>query len=76
MKVTIEMSNELANIDGVLCRVWNGYADNGIAVRFYVHRVAVPIMREQAEFKRVLVEMQPPTTETSKFDGDEPLTDG
>jgi len=63
MKVTIEMTEELVCVDGVMCRIWNGHADNGVPVRMYVHRVAVPLELPQERFKRELVEMNAPAEE-------------
>jgi hypothetical protein len=63
MKVTLEMSDELVNVDGVICRIWNGYAENEVPVRFYVHRVAVPIKLPQKLFQEELIKVDPPETE-------------
>lgn len=63
MKVTIEMTDELVRVDGVTCRIWKGEADNGVPVRVYVHRVAVPIELPQGDFVRDLYEMKPPRKE-------------
>jgi hypothetical protein len=68
MRLTLEMTNELTRIDGVMCRIWTGHADNGIPVRVYIHRVAVPLEQTQAGFKIDLIEMEPPTEEESRFD--------
>lgn len=68
MKMTIEMSDELVLVDGVICRIWNGTADNDMAVRVYVHRVAVPIDLPQDEFKKELLELAAPQKEEVVFE--------
>lgn len=59
MRLSIEMTDELANIDDVWCRIWNGHTDDGIPVRVYVHRVAVPVGQSLTEFKKLLECDQP-----------------
>lgn len=63
MKITIEMSDELVSIDGVTCRIWNGHAENGVPVRVYVHRVAVPIEIPMTRFQQDLTEQARPLHE-------------
>jgi hypothetical protein len=72
MKMTIEMTNELATIDGVPCRIWTGRTDGDIPVRVYVHRVAVPltelIAERQTPFSIELIEKKAPRREESRYD--------
>jgi hypothetical protein len=63
MRVTIDFTDEIAIIDGVQCRIWNGHADNGVPVRMYVHRVAVPIELPQRKFEKELIPQKAPQTE-------------
>jgi hypothetical protein len=68
MKMTIEMTNELATIDGVPCRIWVGESSNGVPVRVYVHRVAIPIEEIQTPFQIELIEQKAPRREESRYD--------
>lgn len=64
MKFTLEMSDEIAVVDGVECRIWNGHEEStGVPVRVYVHRVAVPLGSPQDSFKLHLLEREQPTSE-------------
>lgn len=63
MKFTLEMSDEIAIIDGVECRIWNGHAENGVPVRVYVHRVAVPLGNPQEWFEKNLLGRENPASE-------------
>ncbi len=41
MRLTIESTTKIVNIDGVECRVWEGQTVDGIPVHCFVTRVAV-----------------------------------
>ena len=66
MKMLLEMSEEMVSVDGVLCRIWNGHADNGVPVRVYIHRVAVPLGQPLGDFDAQLLAMSPPLREVSE----------
>jgi hypothetical protein len=66
VKLSIEMSDELVSVDGVQCRIWNGHADNGVPVRVYVHRVAVPLGEPMKAFDEELLSKKPPERELSR----------
>lgn len=63
MKLEIEMSEEFVYVDGFPCRIWNGFADNGVPVRVYVHRVAVPLGQPMRDFDDALLAMKQPRQE-------------
>jgi hypothetical protein len=68
MKVEIESTSEIVELNGVPARVWKGYTEGGIAVTCFVTRVAVrdnlpPGHYEQ--FERELKEQPPPSGERS-----------
>lgn len=66
VKMTIEMTEELAKIDGVECRIWTGHAFNGVPVRVYVHRVAVPLGEPLGVFDDCLLPRPHPATEETQ----------
>ena len=43
MRLTIRSTEQIVEIEGVPCRLWNGQCENGERVVLYVHRVAVPV---------------------------------
>lgn len=59
MKITIESTEKLADLNGVDCRLWEGVTENGIPCKVFVHRVAVREDRDSSQFDRELSEMPP-----------------
>lgn len=61
MKLTIEATDQLVELDGVLVRLWEGTTESGLPCLVYVYRIAVPIEVDQAEFLASLgEEVDPP----------------
>ncbi len=60
MKLTIEATDQVTSLDGVLARVWHGTTEAGTPCLVFVHRVAVRDDKDQAEFQRELAEQLPP----------------
>jgi len=60
MKITIESTNEITDIDGVAVRLWNGVTESGIKVKVFVHLLGVHEKEDQGEFLRQLAEATPP----------------
>ena len=62
MKLTIEATEHLTNLDGVKVRAWKGTTERGVPVVVFVHRIAVD-NSHSAELDRELVETLPPGRE-------------
>lgn len=60
MKLTIEATDQITRIDGVLCRVWNGVTERGTKCVLFVHRLRTDADVDQSEFQRELDEQLPP----------------
>lgn len=65
MQVQIESTTELATLDGVLCRLWNGVTADGVPCLVYVHRIAVRDDRDSSQFEKELFAHDPPKPELS-----------
>lgn len=63
MKLTIEATERITNLDGVKVRAWKGTTERGTPVVVFVHRIAVDNSRDSAELDRELVETVPPGRE-------------
>jgi hypothetical protein len=50
MKLTIESTPHTTAIDGVPVRVWNGTSEFGVPCKVFVHRIAVALEEDQAQF--------------------------
>jgi hypothetical protein len=60
MKITIEKTDEIAEVNGVPARVWNGVTEGGIACSVLVTRLAVSQLADASEFERELSETPAP----------------
>jgi hypothetical protein len=61
MKITIESTEMVTELDGVQVRLWEGTTEAGTPCKVFVHRVAVHKSQDSAEFDRELNEtLQPP----------------
>lgn len=60
MRITIEATDKLTEIDGVPVRLWEGVTDGGVPCKVFVHRVAVRDHHDTGAFDRELAEQLPP----------------
>ncbi len=60
MKLTIENTGEMCELDGVPCRVWKGTSDKGVGVIAFIHRIAVEENADHTQFEAELNEQPPP----------------
>ena len=61
MKITIENTSKIVNLDGVPARIWEGRTESGIAVICYITRIAAPIGENQSEFQHELQQVRNPS---------------
>ena len=50
MKITIESTTKIVQLDGVPCRVWEGQGANGIPVIAFIPRIATPDLQRARDF--------------------------
>lgn len=50
MQIQIESTDQLTELDGVPCRVWNGTTAAGVPCLVFVHRIAVSNDENQQQF--------------------------
>jgi hypothetical protein len=70
MKMTVEPTEKIVELNGVPARIWEGATDDGIPCHLFVTRVAVPVDRpasEHAKFAAALRETRPPSPEVSMY---------
>ncbi|MFA9478536.1 hypothetical protein ACERK3_09530 [Phycisphaerales bacterium AB-hyl4] len=65
MKVQLESTEKIVNINGVPARIWEGHTESGIAVHAYVTRIAVHKDADASEFERELQEHRPPSVDVA-----------
>lgn len=54
MRITLESTTKLVEVNGVPARIWEGATESGIPIHAYVTRVAVEEGQNQEEFERQL----------------------
>jgi hypothetical protein len=60
MKITMQPTEKLTEIDGVPVRLWMGKTESGIECHVFVHRIAVHKTVACGEFERELLEQAGP----------------
>lgn len=60
MKVQIESTEQIIDLDGVPCRVWKGTTERGIECTVLVHRIRVQKDEDCTEFDAELKEKARP----------------
>lgn len=64
MKITIESTSKIIQVNGVPARVWEGYTESGIKVHCFVTRIAIDKEEPRAdEFQEELQETKAPSAE-------------
>jgi hypothetical protein len=61
MKVTLESTDQIVDINGVPARVWEGTTAAGIPCHALITRIAVHKNDDATEFERELQETRPPS---------------
>lgn len=61
MKIHIESTSKVVDIDGVPARIWEGHTESGIPIHCYITRVAVDRNADASEFERELTETRAPS---------------
>ena len=60
MRILIESTDQILELNGVPVRVWNGTTESGVACLVFVHRIAVHKDADNEAFERELFEKIPP----------------
>ena len=60
MKIQIESTSAITEINGVAVRAWTGVTESGIPCIVFVHRIAVHKTAYAGDFERELQEQNPP----------------
>ena len=63
MKITIESTTKIVELNGVPARIWEGKTDDGTELHCYVTRVAVAKGQDTMQFEEQLQQHKTPTPE-------------
>jgi len=67
VKIVIESTTKVVELNGVPARVWEGGTETGIPVIVFVTRIAVARTEDTAEFERDLAEQRAPSPEVESW---------
>lgn len=67
MKMTIESTTKIVEVNGVPARVWQGTTERGVPIVALITSVAVERDQDQTEFDADLQEHAPPTAYADAF---------
>jgi hypothetical protein len=63
MKVTLQNTSKIVQLNGVPARVWEGQTESGIKVHAFITRIAVEKSQDTSEFEKELQEQSAPSAE-------------
>lgn len=67
MRITIESTSKIVQVNGVSCRVWEGKTDSGIRLTALIPRIAVRDGQDTSQFERELEETKPPSADVEAW---------
>lgn len=68
MKLIIESTSKIVQLNGIPARVWEGETASGVKVHCFITRVAIDKDEKRAdEFERELMEQKPPSASIASF---------
>lgn len=67
MKITVENTTKIVNVNGVDCRVWEGQSEHGVKVSCLIPRIAAQEGADLAQFEEELKEQRPPSAEVNAW---------
>jgi hypothetical protein len=60
MKIIIESTDAITQIDGVPVRLWEGTTEDGVPCKVFIHRIAVANEQDATVFEKELEQKLPP----------------
>ncbi len=63
MKLTIEQTSKIVELNGVPARIWEGHTESGIPVHCYITLVAVRDELDRSQFEKELRWQKAPSAE-------------
>lgn len=61
MKVTLESTTKIVELNGVPARIWEGTTESGVPCHAYITRIAVHRDEDNSQFERELQQCREPT---------------
>lgn len=67
MKITIESTTQIVQVNGIDCRVWEGKTEGGVRVQCLIPRIAARMGENLSQFEAELEEQRPPSPDFQPF---------
>ena len=67
MKITIESTAKIVELNGVPARIWEGHTESGIPIHCFVTRIAVHESHDPTQFQAELQENRKPTADIEAY---------
>lgn len=68
MKITIEQTTKIVQLNGVPARIWEGHTETGIPVHVFITRIATHKDNDREQFERELQECRTPSKDIQSYD--------
>ena len=65
MKVILESTTRVVNLDGMPCRIWEGETSGGVKCHAYIPRIAAESDQDLSQFETELEEKRRPSPEVA-----------
>ena len=65
MKITIESTTKIVELNGVECRIWEGHTEKGVPIHCFIPRIAVRDDQDCSQFEADLIEKRAPSADTA-----------
>ncbi len=65
MKIIIESTTKIVEVNGIPARIWEGKTESGIKVHAFITLIAAPLAADQHEFQRELRKQKVPRLEVA-----------
>jgi len=67
VKVTLESTSKIVEVNGVPCRIWQGETESGIPVHAFITRIAVHKDADASQFERELQTCRAPSADVQAY---------
>lgn len=67
MKIQLESTTKIIQLNGVPARIWQGQTERGIPVHCFITRIAVDKDADTTEFEAELSEHRPPSADLEAY---------
>ena len=67
MRITIESTSKMVELNGVPARIWEGRTESGIPVHCFVTRIMALKTENLEQFERELTEQKPPSADVQVY---------